>query len=79
MSAALTEAEREDLYSPIGNDESYPELPGVVGDIIAARLAAVEERLVAERDAVGDSPFGWYEGCRAGLARALDIVREEAS
>jgi hypothetical protein len=35
----LTEAEREALYSPIGNDEAYPELPGVVEAIIAARLA----------------------------------------
>jgi hypothetical protein len=41
----LTADEREQIYSCIGNPDSYPELPGTVADIVAARLAAAGAEL----------------------------------
>jgi hypothetical protein len=51
----LTPDEREELYSPIGNDSAYPELPGVVGDIVGRRVAEVVDPL----DRVRDLLFDW--------------------
>jgi hypothetical protein len=45
----------------------------------AAMLAEIEQRLVAERLHVDARNGEWHLGARAGLARALDIIREAQS
>lgn len=33
--SALTDEQLERLYSPIGNESAYPELPGIVAELMA--------------------------------------------
>ncbi|NYD39936.1 hypothetical protein [Nocardioides panaciterrulae] len=75
MSSAvtLTGQELRELYGPIGNEDAYPELPGVVGEIIDRRLAGAPDAL----DRVKDLLYDWGQDFAEDEdVRMLDVLED---
>jgi hypothetical protein len=64
-----------DAGLPMGCSHPDEDYRPVLMDLVNT-LAAVEAQLVAERIAIDAREGDWHLGVRAGLARALDIIRE---